>query len=58
MQDKIENLFYCLHFNKMTKIILLSDLECDFINTKQGCQKLNQVDGNIVYRFMMALIYL
>lgn len=33
---------YCLDII-MLQIILLSDLECDFLNTKQGCNKLNQV---------------
>ena len=28
------------------KIILLSDLECDFLNTKQGCKQLNKVSTN------------
>ena len=30
------------------KIILLSDLECDFLNTKQGCKRLNQVSIKIL----------
>ncbi len=32
----------------INKIILLSDLECDFLNTKQGCKKLNQVKSSVV----------
>lgn len=34
------------------KIILLSDLECDFLNTKQGCKRLNQV-SHILYKTLV-----
>ncbi|XP_064403486.1 protein cornichon homolog 4-like [Halichondria panicea] len=40
-------------------IILLSDLECDFLNTKQGCKKLNQwVLPEMVATSVIPVLYL
>ncbi len=42
----------------INKIILLSDLECDFLNTKQGCKKLNQVKSSVVRFVTINLFWL
>ena len=42
--------------NGGVQIICLSDLECDFLNTKQGCKRLNQV-CTVIQMLKYKLIY-